>query len=119
MEIEANVTSPERFSERSFRRNQFLLSVVLLGLAWADWVITCFIIKSGFAWEGNPLIRDYVTDSGFWVIKLFGTLVAVLILWDVFRKYPKFTLTLSQVIVGVYTLIVWWNVYIACNGILH
>lgn len=94
------------------------MSCVLMGLSWADWALTSFIIKNGYAWEGNPLIRDYITGSNFGAVKILGTLVAMLILWDVFRRHPKLAQAFTVAFVAAYTIIVWWNVYLACRGIL-
>lgn len=91
----------------------------MLGLAWADAVITGFIVKNGYAAEANPIIRGHVTESNFGIIKIIGTLLALLVLWDVFRRHPKTALVFSQIFVAFYTIIVWWNVYLACKGIFH
>jgi hypothetical protein len=117
--IESSEISVEPPWKNSLRRKQLILSGVLLGLSWADGVITSFIVKNGYACEGNPFIRGYVTDSNFEIIKIIGTLIALLILWDVSRKYPRAALAFNHVFVASYTIIVWWNVYLACKGIFH
>jgi hypothetical protein len=111
------VAKAERSGATLLKRKQIALSAVLLGLSWADCRITDFLIKKGYASEGNSLIRPYIGDSAFMAIKLLGTLIALLILWDVFRKYPKPALALSQFLVAGYSLVVWWNVYLACRGL--
>ena len=119
MNIKSSVILAERTWNNTLRRKQLILSGVMLGLAWADGVITSFIVKNGYAWEGNPLIRGHVTDSNFVTIKIIGTLLALLILWDVFRRHPKTALAFNYVFVASYSIIVWWNVYLACKGIFH
>jgi len=119
MNIKSSVILAERTWNNSLRRKQLILSGVMLGLAWADGVITSFIVKNGYAWEGNPLIRSHVTESYFGALKIIGTLLAMMILWDIFRKYPRAGLAFSHIFVACYTIIVWWNVYLACQGIFH
>jgi putative copper export protein len=101
------------------RRKHLILSVVLLCLAWADSVISGFIVKNGYASEANPLLREHVTDSNFGIIKIIGTLLALMILWDVSRRYPRLALVFIQVFAALYTMIVWWNVYLAGRGIFQ
>ena len=90
-----------------------------MGLSWADAVITGFLVKNGYALEANPLLRGHVTASNFGILKFMGTLLALLVLWDVFRRHPKTALALSHIFVPCYTIIVWWNVYLVCRVIFH
>jgi hypothetical protein len=109
----------EKSRPNQLARTQIILSGVLLGLSFADLVITRFLVKNSFAQEGNPLIRGHINADGFGILKITGTLFAVLIIADIFRRHPKFTVNAMSIIVSFYTIIVWWNVYLAPTGIFR
>jgi hypothetical protein len=43
------------------------------------------------------------------VAKIAGSLLCALILWDVYRRYPKLAVVATWVAVGAYSLIIIWN----------
>jgi hypothetical protein len=100
-------------------QTQAVLSATTLGLAFADLIITRFLVEKGIASEGNPLIRGHIGDDVFGIIKIAGTLFALLIIADIFRRYPKFTVNVTAVIVLFYTTVVWWNIFLALGGIFR
>lgn len=117
MQFESGATPARRFWSNPLKRNQLILSAALLGLAWADWELTRFIIKNGYAWEGNPLIRAYIAESNFGVVKILGTLLALLLLWDIFHRHQKLAQVFTSIFVVFYSLVVLWNGYLALTGI--
>jgi hypothetical protein len=85
------------------------LLVLLILLNIADGYITRSLMQFGLAREGNPLLLRLVGDSDFIFIKVLGSTVCAMILWDVYRRHPKLALSYSGLAVAFYTLIVFWN----------
>jgi hypothetical protein len=81
----------------------------LIGLVTLDGVLTEFLVGRGAAREVNPLLQPLVGDIGFMVLKVVGALLCALILWDVYRRFPRVGLIATSVAVAGYTLIVVWN----------
>lgn len=85
----------------------------LLGLLAAfvisDGLLTYFLIESGLAREGNPFLVPIVGEGNFMVLKVVGTILCVLILWDIYRRFPKLALISTSCFVVAYGVIVLWN----------
>jgi hypothetical protein len=76
----------------------------------ADGLVSHFLISYGFAQEGNPLLVVLVGKWNFLVIKVVGAFVCSLILWDIYKNWPKLALISTSCFVSVYAVIVFWNV---------
>lgn len=85
------------------------LLIALVALVVSDGVISHFLVAGGLGWEWNPLLRTLVGKEYFLVIKLLAALLSALILWDVYRKWPKLGLISTSCLVLVYTGMVLWN----------
>jgi len=87
--------------------------LILLGLLVIfiimDGVLTEFLLKNGMAREANPLLQPLVGDVGFMVLKVVGSLLVALILWDIYRHFPKLAFITTWVAVAGYGVIVLWN----------
>jgi hypothetical protein len=85
----------------------------LLGLLTAfvvlDGVLTHLLVDDGRAREGNPFLEPLVGETGFLIFKVFGALLCALILWDVYRRFPKVALVATWCFVVAYGIIVVWN----------
>ena len=82
---------------------------LLVGLVISDGLLTCFLVKNGLAREGNPFLVDIVGKDILVVLKVVGAIVCALILWDVYRRYPKLAVTCTLCFLAIYVLIVGWN----------
>ena len=89
--------------------------VTLVGLVVADGIISRFLVRYGLGREGNPFLQTLVGDNNFLLIKLVGALLCALILWDLYKTRPRAALSSSLLFVGLYTVIVFWNlgIYLA------
>ena len=74
-----------------------------------DGVLTHFLIRGGLAREGNPLLMPLVGETNFLILKVVGVLLCALILWDVYKKWPRIALTTTACFVTLYFGIVVWN----------
>ncbi|MFC2013298.1 DUF5658 family protein [Chloroflexota bacterium] len=87
---------------------KYLLGL-LAGLVVSDGLLTYFLIENGLAREGNPFLVPIVGESSFLVLKVVGAILCVLILWDIYRRFPKLALIATSCFVVVYGAIVVWN----------
>ncbi len=88
---------------------KYLLGL-LAGFVVADGLLTYFLVGNGFAREGNPLLEPIVGETNFLVLKVVGAILSVLILWDIYRRFPKLALISTSCFVVAYGAIVAWNV---------
>lgn len=92
------------------------LLVALVILVISDGFITQSLIRCGLAREGNPLLVPLVGTGNFLVIKIVGALLSALIMWDIYKHWPKLALRSSSCLVGAYAVIVLWNLSIFLIG---
>lgn len=85
------------------------LLAALIALVVSDGVITHFLISNGLGWEANPFLRNLVGHENFLVIKVVGVLLAVFILWDIYKHWPRLAVISSWCFVGLYSGIIAWN----------
>jgi len=97
---------------RAKRHVLLLLWGALFSLVVADGLITEFLISQRLAWESNPFLADLVGESGFLVLKFLGATLAVFILWDISRRHRWIALAATCFFVFIYTLIVFWNLFV-------
>ena len=87
---------------------KYLLGL-LVSFEVSDGLLTYFLIGHGLGREGNPLLVPIVGEDNFLVLKVVAAILAVLILWDVYRRSPKLALISTSCFVVVYAVIVIWN----------
>jgi hypothetical protein len=98
-------------------RRLLMLLGLLFALMTADALITRFVVSNGLGREGNSLLGLWVTQDTFLMVKIAGSLLAGLILWDLHKRSPRMVLTITAIFTGLYSLIVLWNVIIAVMGV--
>ena len=84
----------------------------LVALIVADGLISVFLVRYGFGRESNPFLESFIGEPVFIVIKGLGALLCALILWDIYRQWPKLALIATSCFVVLYTGIVLWNVLV-------
>jgi hypothetical protein len=75
----------------------------------SDGLLTHALVGDGLMREGNPLMVPLVAQGNLMVLKLVGTIVCVIILWDLYRRFPRLALITTSCFVAVYGVIVLWN----------
>lgn len=78
----------------------------------ADGVLTNVLIGRGIAREANPFLINIAGEAGFMILKVIGVFLAVVILWDVHRRYPRLAFWTASVFLLVYMGVVGWNLRI-------
>ena len=87
---------------------KYLMGLLVLFVI-LDGLLTQLLIRGGHAQEGNPFLQPIVGDTVFLILKVVGVLVCVLILWDIYRRFPRVALAASSCFVAAYGVIVLWN----------
>jgi len=85
---------------------------VLIALVITDGLITHFLVTRGLGREGNPFLQNFIGEQSFFIIKVIGVLLCALILWDIYKRQPKMALISSLCFVGIYAVIIVWNMSI-------
>ncbi|MFC1908522.1 DUF5658 family protein [Chloroflexota bacterium] len=75
----------------------------------SDGFISHFLITDGLAREGNPFLQPIVGELGFLLLKIVGALLCAVILWDIYRRFPKVAIISTWCFVFIYAGIVLWN----------
>ncbi len=96
------------FSPVGRTRMKVLLGTLIFFVV-LDGLLTELLIKRGAAREINPFLQPLVGDLGFMLLKVFGALLCALILWDIYRRFPKLASIATWIAVGGYGVIVVWN----------
>ena len=91
------------------RRQMIYLLGAIFSLIIADGVVTNFLINYGIGREWNPLLLGFVGGNAFLWIKLFGSLLVMLIVFDIYKRMVELASVLVVCGVSVYTVIVYWN----------
>ena len=89
-------------------RMRLLLGALVLFVI-LDGLLTEFLLKDGAAREVNPFLQPLVGDIGFMVLKVVGALLCALLLWDIYRRFPRVAVITTWIAVGGYVAIVAWN----------
>lgn len=87
---------------------KYLLGLLII-FEIADGILTHFLIIGDLAREGNPLLLPIVGDTSFLVLKVVGVLIAAIILWDIYKRWPRLALISTSSFVIFYGVIVLWN----------
>ncbi|MBN1190966.1 MAG: hypothetical protein JXA46_14520 [Dehalococcoidales bacterium] len=85
----------------------------------ADGVLTNILIQRDIAHESNPFLVGVAGESKLILIKVLGVLLAVFILWDVHRRYPRLSFWISSLFLLVYCGIVGWNAHLLAGGMIY
>ncbi len=87
---------------------KYLLGILVIFVV-LDGLLTRFLVDGGLAREGNPLLQSFVGENGFIVLKVVGALLCALILWDIYRRFPKLAVISTSCFVVFYGGILIWN----------
>jgi len=82
-----------------------LLAVFII----SDGLLTHALVGDGLMREGNPLLVPLVAQGNLMLLKLVGTIICVIILWDLYQRYPRLALITTSCLMVAYGAIVFWN----------
>ena len=95
------------------QRLMLILLCLLVVFVITDGLLTHFLVTYGIACEGNPFLQGIVGEAGFITLKVVGALLCALILWDVYRRFPRLAIVCTSCFVVGYWMIVLWNLSLA------
>jgi hypothetical protein len=85
------------------------LLIILIAFVILDGVLTEYLIATGRAWEANAFMAPLVGQTGFMLLKVFGSMFCALILWDIYTRNQKLATIAAWVAAVGYGIIVVWN----------
>ena len=88
------------------------LLILLSGFEISDGIITHCLVRNNLVQEGNPLVAPIVREGNFLLLKVIGVLLCVLILWGMYKRFPKVTLIATSSVVMFYGAVMAWNLSI-------
>lgn len=88
----------------------------LVALDIADAVETRLLLDGGLAQEGNYFMIPVVNQSNYPVIKVGGVILAALLLWFIYQRFPKVATLVAKCFVIFYTVVVLWNLTLFFRG---
>jgi hypothetical protein len=86
----------------------YLLSLLAVFII-SDGLLTHALVGDGLMVEGNPLMVPLVAQGNLMLLKLVGTIICVIILWDLYRRFPRLAVITTSCFVIAYGVIVFWN----------
>jgi hypothetical protein len=98
-----------RKASQTGKKKMIALLVALVSFAALDGLLTQYLVPKGKAREANPFLVPLVGQTGFVVLKIVGTLLCALILWDIYRRFPRVAVIAAWIAVIGYGIIVIWN----------
>lgn len=84
---------------------------LLLALVVADGILSNFLVLQNMGFELNPFLKDLVGGEYLLPLKACGALLAMVMLWGVYKRAPKIAITCSLSFVVFYTAILYWNTF--------
>jgi hypothetical protein len=91
------------------RKKMIILLGMLVLFVILDGLLTELLIARGVVREINPFLQPLVGDVGFMLLKVAGAGLCALILWDIYRRFPKTATITTWIAVVGYGIIVLWN----------
>lgn len=88
------------------------LLTIMSGLEISDGVFTDFAVGKGFVNEANPLMDSVVSGGHFLFLKVAGALICAVVLWLLYKKYPRLAKMASSGIIAFYAAVIVWNTYL-------
>ena len=82
---------------------------LLFGLEILDGLLTHLLIGNGLGEEVNPLLQAIGLGGNFILFKISGGILAVFLLWTIYKRRPMVALVCTSSFVVVYEVIVAWN----------
>jgi hypothetical protein len=91
------------------RKKIIIMLGVLVALVVLDGVLTQYLVPTGAATESNPFLAPLIGENTFMILKVVGSILCALILYDIHRRYPRVAVIATWVAVAGYAAIVLWN----------
>jgi hypothetical protein len=91
------------------RKKMLVMMILLVLFMIMDGILTEYLIGGGKASEANPFLEPLIGQTGFMLLKIFGSLFCALVLWDVYTRHQRLAMVAAWIAVVGYGAIVAWN----------
>jgi hypothetical protein len=89
-----------------------LLIFLIVALEIADGFLTYSAVGKNWVQEANPLFHDTAGSGNFLIMKVLGAFLSALLLWLVYKRFPKVSYIACTGITLFYTAVCSWNMSI-------
>jgi hypothetical protein len=88
-----------------------MLFVLLLLAQFQFWdgVMTQVFVGRGLVKEANPLMAPLVAGGGFLPLKLLGIGVLLLLLWILYKRFPRMAVVAASSVSALSAVLIVWN----------
>jgi hypothetical protein len=98
----------ERIKQNNRIRIIFLL-IMMIQFQLLDGIMTQIFVRNGLVKEGNAFVADLITKGEFLITKFIGLIICVLILWFLYKIFPRLIYAATTLIVIFYSAVIIWN----------
>jgi len=88
-----------------------ILALVTIFQLW-DGIMTHVLVKNGVVGEYNTLVYGLIINGQFLLIKIISPIIISLVLFSIYRYFPRLVLTTATIITGFYSAVLLWNFYV-------
>jgi Domain of unknown function (DUF5658) len=99
----------ETVEHRSWMK--FLVPMLIL-IESVDSILTYSAVGKGVVNEANPVLKSFIGTENFIFMKISGSIVSSLLLWFVYKRFPKIGVTATITILIFYLIVLTWNTVI-------
>jgi hypothetical protein len=95
--------------ERINRGHMIFVLLLMAQFQLWDGVITHVFVRSGLAREGNAIMSNLVYGGDFLFLKIVSVAVLALVLWLIFKRFPRLAISTAAVVAIFYLGVITWN----------
>lgn len=99
----------ETVEHRSWMK--FLVPMLIM-IESVDSILTYSAVGKGVVNEANPVLKSFIGTENFIFMKISGSIVSSLLLWFVYKRFPKIGVTATITILIFYLIVLTWNTVI-------
>lgn len=85
---------------------------MLVILEAADGILTYSAVGKALIREGNPIIQNAAGTGSFLLMKIGGALICGLLLYLVYKRFPRISLLTIWTVLTFYVVLLTWNLSI-------
>jgi hypothetical protein len=85
------------------------LLVVMVCASLLDAIATQRLVTHGLVVEGNPMMAPLIPAGHFVLVRILGILICGVVLWLLYKRFPRVALTALMGVIFIYTAILVWN----------
>jgi hypothetical protein len=95
-----------------YRNIMLWLILLVVALQAGDGILTFAAVSRKLVREGNPFMQSIAGSGEFVVMKITGALMCALMLWLIYRRFPRVSVAATASIVLFYAGVLSWNLSI-------